>query len=104
MTVTVGATGKVWVSAKAVTANNAVTYNYMVVALTGANTLTAANADTAGYAAQETQMSGSNLSGIQVGYVMSGLTPGSTTFSMYYKSDGVNIASFRNRIISVIPL
>lgn len=103
VTVTVGASGKVWVSAKALSANNAVAYNYMAVALTGANTLTAAAAETAGYGVQQVMAAG-NFGTLQTNFLMTGLTPGVTTFSMYYKSDGVNIASFQKRILSVIPL
>lgn len=104
VTVTVGASGKVWISAKALSANNAVAYNYIAVALTGANTLTALAAETAGYAVQQVMAASSNLGTLQTNFLMTGLTPGVTTFSMYYKSDGVNIASFQKRILSVIPL
>lgn len=103
VTVTVGATGKVIILARAMTSNTGVNYNYLAVAFSGANTLTAANAETAGYYSQEAQASGSNVNAIYLNHVYSGLTPGSTTFSMYYKTSA-GTASFKNRIISVIPL
>lgn len=103
VTLTVPASGIVFITAKARSANNGVNYNYLAVSMTGANTLTAANAEAAGYYAQETQMSGSNYSMIQLSYVYTGLTPGRTTFSMNYKTSA-STCSFGERIISVIPL
>lgn len=103
VTLTVPASGIVFITAKARSANNGVNYNYLAISMSGANTLTAANAETAGYYAQETQMSGSNYSMIQLSFVYTGLTPGRTTFSMNYKTSA-STCSFGERIISVIPL
>ena len=102
-TVTVGATGKVLVSFGADVALSGGGQALMVFAITGATTLTAANAATAGYNTTSIPNSASFATHDERSILLTGLAAGSTTFSMYYAITS-GTGAWRNRIISAVPL
>jgi hypothetical protein len=78
-------------------ATNGSTSMFMSSALSGANTQSAVDA-------RSVILLGNNLQQSTASFVMSGLTPGSTTFTAQYKVSGSGTATFSNRSIFVIPL
>jgi len=96
VTVTVGASGKVLVI---IYANIAVTggYAYVSYAISGANTVAATDTKALIFTLQYQQVPG----GLSASFLETGLTAGSTTFKMKYRSDG-NSQTFANRRITVL--
>lgn len=99
VTITVPASGEVWVDLStwmASSGSNAATY--MGVAVSGATTR-AADDDHAVH-----QTAAANFdNGLGVGVLLTGLTPGSNTFTAKYRTSG-GTATFKNRNIRVSPL
>lgn len=73
----------------------------VAVAISGATTRAASDLESAGSIYLDT------TGDIEVGdltYLATGLTPGSTTFTLQYKVSGAATGTFSNRILSVVPL
>ncbi len=104
VTVDVGSSGVVLVSlfANATYVSGAAPTVWVGVALSGANTVAATDARCCVGAFSHTNVVQWSPSGL---FVMTGLTPGSTTFKMKYKvtAGGAASARFANRRITVIP-
>lgn len=100
VTVAVGSSGKALVFIQAQVSNSAGgNYGWVGVALSGANTASATNE----YAFQSVS-SGANVQlQTSLPILLTGLTPGVTTFKMKYKVSA-GTGTFVNRSISVIPL
>jgi hypothetical protein len=98
VTVTVGQSGLAIVLLQATFAGNGTSYNYVSVALSGANTQAATNALGLTYASPAGGVF------IQMGdcFALPGLNPGSTTFKMKYQVSA-GTGTFGNRRITVIP-
>jgi hypothetical protein len=98
VTVTVPASGKVLVAVTSgMQATNGSTSMFMSFALSGANTQAASDS-------RALILLGNNLQQSTASFVVSGLTPGSTTFTAQYKVSGSGTATFSNRSMFVIPL
>lgn len=101
VTVNIGANGVALVQISAEMFNAASgSGSQMAFAVSGANTIAATNINSIGGA------SASNgawlvLSGV---FMVTGLNPGSTTFTLEYRARVGSTASFSNRAISVVPL
>ncbi len=102
----VGASGKVLISYKCNTAVGATTYScYVSYGLSGANTRTAAATETLGAHYNAIPPIANTYSDqCSVTFLETGLTPGLTKFSMYYKITAGGIAYFRDRNISAVAL
>lgn len=98
VTVTVGASGVVLVMIQSQASNTGGNYNYTGFALSGANTVAASDA----YCIQAVCHAGGVYMQTGSTFMMTGLTAGSTTFKMKYKTN-TGTATFANRRISVIP-
>lgn len=100
VTVTVGANGLALVSVKAGLANSGADGTAWVsFAVSGASTVAASDANAVNSrltTATATQNLGFTL-------LLTGLTPGSTTFTMQYRT-GSNTGTFSNRHLAVVPL
>jgi hypothetical protein len=99
VTVTIGANGKAWVTFGARAHND--TVNGAAVAgvdISGANTIAAADA------VYVTSSTASAATHSTYSKILTGLTPGSTTFTLKYKRSGGANAAFAERVLSVIPL
>lgn len=99
VTVTVGASGLVMVFVQAMMSSNGNNYSYVSFALSGANTLAAADIN----CIENVEASSGWISQLSGAFLLPGLTAGSTTFKMKYKA-GAGTSTFNNRAISVIPL
>lgn len=100
VTVTIGVNGLALISIFSYISNNTSNFsNFVGFAISGANTV--APTDTM---AIQFESYGANAFG-QYGatFLVTGLTAGSTTFSINYRVDG-NTGTFKNRRISVLPL
>lgn len=104
-TVTVGPSGSVWISFSAFASNNTASQgSYMTIAISGATTQSASTSDGLGQYASTAQINGQVTLGqvISNSFLLTGLTPGSTTFKLKYKaSGGSSTATFLNRRLSV---
>ena len=101
-TVTIGANGIALVSVRAIVGNStANAQNYMGFAISGATTVASADAFAAVRRINDASIAGQD--GLADTFLVTGLTPGSTTFTSQYK---VNAGSgrFSTRKITVIPL
>lgn len=94
-TVTIGANGMALVCLKMAMYNSGSNTEYATVVASGANTIAAADA--------YLQMNGVNPSEYGSSILLTGLTPGSTTFTVKYRT-ATGTATFVRRILSVIPL
>lgn len=106
VTVTVGANGLAWVSIKArARSNTAAAIVQIGFAISGASTV-AANDETGAYI--QTPSPNYNVQLTNGGQLVTGLTPGSTTFKMKYcvadGGSGAGTGTFEIRRISVLPL
>jgi hypothetical protein len=97
VTVTIGANGLALVSISCISANSGANENRMTYAMSGTNTLAAADANCV--------VSGLGTANVTTSRtkVLTGLTPGSTTFTLSYRVTG-GTGTFSNREISVVPL
>jgi hypothetical protein len=103
VTVIVGASGKALVFLSAQLQNSGfICYAWMGFAISGASTVAANDARAIMY--QNVYNGGSPQAQYGAPYLLSGLTPGSTTFKLKYKAASGGTASFNNRAIAVIPL
>jgi hypothetical protein len=97
VTVTVPASGKVLVSVTSGMKNsNASNPTFMSFAVSGATTQAATDT-------RALSLLGNNFQQASASFVLTGLTPGSTTFTAKYRTDG-GTATFQNRSIWAIPL
>lgn len=105
VTVTVGANGLALLTLYAEIANTtANSFNYMTFAASGTNTIAAADI----YALKFQTYAGGADGKLGATHVLTGLTPGSTTFKLKYKvatgGSGAGTATFTDRRIGVVPL
>jgi hypothetical protein len=98
VTVTVGQSGLVIVLLQATLYGNGTSYNYVSVALSGANTQAAASTVGLVYASPAANV----LAQMGDCFALPGLSPGSTTFKLKYQVQG-GTGTFGNRRITVIP-
>lgn len=98
-TVTIGAAGKALVTISATAKTSGADEVYAGFAVSGASTVGASLADAISFIT--THAAGETRSFTMV---ISGLTAGSTTFTMKYRVAGAMTATFKNRNITVIPL
>jgi hypothetical protein len=97
VTLDVPASGRVLVSVTAgIQTSQGGALGYMSFAMSGANT-------SAGNDATALNLLGNNFQKASATFVLSGLTPGTTTFTAKYRVTG-GTASFQNRSIWAIPL
>lgn len=100
VTVTVGPSGAVLVSITAqMTNSGSAGFAIMSFAVSGANTIAASDANSIQYKNPFVGGTGPRFGATKV---LTGLTPGSTTFKLKFKASG-GTATFTNRDISVIP-
>jgi hypothetical protein len=103
VTVTVGASGKAVVFLSAQLQNSGfICYAWVGFAISGASTAAANDAQAIMY--QNVYNGGSPQAQYGSPYLLTGLSPGSTTFKLKYKATGGGTAQFTNRAIAVIPL
>lgn len=95
-TVTIGANGLALVTIGAFVANNSANSSTMSYDISGANTASAADA-------YSVHMVGATTVGASHTRLITGLTPGSTTFKLKYKVSG-GTGTFQYRRIAVVPL
>lgn len=105
VTVTVGANGLALISIMSAVADSiTLALVFVSVAVSGASTVAASDAN--GFEFQNVTANGTNQLGVT--YILTGLTPGSTTFKMKYRvqtgGSGAGTGTFSNRRISVVPL
>lgn len=102
VTVTIGSTGKALVTMHSAIANNTANLaSCMGFAVSGATTIAASDPTCIGFT------SAASAVGIRAGstILLTGLTPGSTTFTAKYRMDpGVGPAQFVDRRLAVTPL
>jgi len=101
VTVTIGSNGLAFISLSAYIVNSAAfTVNLLSFVASGANTIAASDANGGQF-----QTFAANAFGMvgNGGQLLSGLTPGITTFKLKYRVTG-GTGSYSNRVISVIPL
>lgn len=96
VTATIGSSGIVLVFLQAETVNSSAYFNYTSVDVSGANTVAASDANALRWA-------GTNNLACGMTVVLSGLSTGSTTFKMKYKTTG-GTGTWLNRRIGVLPL
>lgn len=102
VTVTIGANGLAWINVSVQTFTNTNSQQtFTSFAASGANTIAAADTFAMIYGLPTTG-AGESLSA-SFGRLFTGLTPGSTTFKMKYRTSS-GTATFANRSITVIPL
>lgn len=99
VTLTTGATVLIWISAT-ITHGAVGNSAHVSVAVSGATTLAAADANSA---AVSCYAAGHNLNAARV-LLLTGLTPGSNTFTLKYRNDGGGTWNFHNRSIAVLAL
>jgi hypothetical protein len=93
VTLTTGTTALVYITARVLSGGN---YNWVSFKVTGATTMAAADAISLG--GTPTQFQGTAL------YYVSGLTAGSNTFTMQYRSNVSASGSYDNRSLTVVAL
>ena len=99
VTVNVPASGSVVIFLSSYASNNTAGVScYASVALSGANTLAASDANGTEYITSDANYRDRR----SVATVLTGLTPGSTTFTMQFRT-GTGTATFRDRELVVIP-
>ena len=97
ITIDVPASGKIWLSFGANIANSVTGGNsYIALAVSGSNTVSASETGIYGLSYQS---SGNAWGQTGKSFLVTGLTPGSTTFTMKYKVS-TGTGTFRNRYIS----
>lgn len=97
VTVTIGANGMALVTVSAYQFNSGANETYMGYAISGASTVAAV------IETHSVVSTGTTASRFSLTELITGLTPGSTTFTAKYAA-AAGTGSFRSRIISVIPL
>lgn len=98
VTVSIGANGQALIALSCDMANNtANAYTVVGVAISGANTIAPADTLVIGSLPAAAELN------IGTVYLLTGLTPGSTTFKLQYRVTG-GTGNFLSRKISVIPL
>lgn len=101
VTVTIGSSGKAWIAwSLAMSNNTAAAYCLSTYSASGANTIAAADAN--GVFQFPSSTAGFTFEG-GYGKLLTGLTPGSTTFKIMYKVSG-GTGTFTRRFLTVIPL
>lgn len=102
VTATVGASGKVLITlCSNISRNVGSGWNgYMAVAVSGATTLAAADSNAVMYSSA----GGGFGACVSRTFVLSGLTPGSNTFTAKYRGSSTDAWTFTDRSITVIPL
>lgn len=100
VTVTIGDSGLAVVLLGATLSNSAVQASFMGFAASGANTIAASDAQAISFVS-----AGSNYAGSYgTWFILTGLTPGSTTFKAKYRSGTASgTATFSNRRIAALP-
>lgn len=96
--VTIGDNGLALISISAYISNTGTAETFVGVAVSGASTVSASDAD----ALDLNSVNTTNFRASSV-FLMTGLNAGSTTFKMKYRTTA-NTATFKNRVISVVPL